>query len=112
MATQKGKVKLRTGESYRPKEDRFMYRWTDVNGKRHSVYASTIGELREKEQLIQRDILNGVIHTDMTVADLYTKWIKLKVNLKPNTFYSYQALYTNHIEYTAGDMLTYGTVCI
>lgn len=98
MATQKGKVKLRTGESYRPKEDRFMYRWTDVNGKRHSVYASTIGELREKEQLIQRDILNGVIHTDMTVADLYTKWIKLKVNLKPNSFYSYQALYTNHIE--------------
>lgn len=97
MATQKGKIKLRTGESYRAKEDRFMYRWTDANGKRHSAYASTIGELREKEQQIQKDTLNGMIYSDMTVAQLYEKWIKLKTNLKPNSLHGYKMMYTTQI---------------
>ena len=43
----KGKV-LKEGESQR-KDGLYQYRWTDKFGKRHSVYAGSLKELREKE---------------------------------------------------------------
>ena len=43
----KGKV-LEKGESQR-KDGSYMYRWTDISGKRKTVYANTLNELREKE---------------------------------------------------------------
>ena len=98
MATHKGKIKLRTGESYRQKEDRYMYRWTDQNRQRHTIYASTIGELREKEQAIQKDILNGIISTNLTVAELYDKWRLFKSNLRPSSLSTYDIVYKNHLQ--------------
>lgn len=50
----KGKV-LKEGESQR-KDGLYQYRWTDKFGKRHSVYAGSLKELREKE----KDILINV----------------------------------------------------
>lgn len=55
----KGRV-LRDGESYRPKERRYMYRYTSIDGKRHAVYAADLNELRQKEEKIQRDIAGGI----------------------------------------------------
>lgn len=49
---------LRTGESQR-KDLTYMYRFNDANGKRRTIYASTLQELREKEQKINDDIANG-----------------------------------------------------
>ena len=48
----KGRV-LKEGESQR-KNGMYDYRWRTSNGKRHSVYAKTLEELREKEKAIQR----------------------------------------------------------
>ena len=39
---------LRQGESQRA-NGKYDYRWTDKLGKRHSIYADTLDELREKE---------------------------------------------------------------
>ncbi len=54
----KGRV-LREGESQR-KDGTYDYRWRTSNGKRHSVYARTLEKLREKEESIQRDKVNGI----------------------------------------------------
>lgn len=53
----KGKV-LKEGESQR-KDGLYQYRWTDRAGKRHTVYAGDLKELREKEKKIQDSILSG-----------------------------------------------------
>ena len=43
----KGRI-LRTGESQR-KDLIYQYRYTDIRGKRQTVYSSDLKELREKE---------------------------------------------------------------
>ncbi len=48
----KGKV-LQKGESQR-KDGTYMYRWNDLYGKRRTVYAKTINDLREKELEIEK----------------------------------------------------------
>lgn len=55
----RGRV-LRVGESQN-KQGRYCYRWTEpVTGKRGTVYALSLVELREKEQQIQKDIQDGI----------------------------------------------------
>lgn len=44
----KGRL-LRTGESQR-KDLTYMYRYTDMRGKRQCVYADDLNKLREKEK--------------------------------------------------------------
>ena len=49
--TDKERKVLRKGESQR-KNGMYDQRWTSKDGKRHSVYAGTLEELREKEEKI------------------------------------------------------------
>lgn len=42
---------LKTGESQR-KDSLYQYRYTDNLGKRQTIYASTLAELRQKESEI------------------------------------------------------------
>lgn len=89
----KGRV-LKEGESQR-KDGSYDYRWRTIQGKRHSVYAKTLEELREKEQEIQRDKNDG-IRTEAkntTLNDIFDLWIKLKKGLKDNSFQNYQYMY-------------------
>ena len=57
MSTKKGRrldkdrVTLRKGESQRA-DGIYDYRWSTPDGKRHAIYASTLEELREKEEQI------------------------------------------------------------
>lgn len=52
---------LRTGESQR-KDFIYQYRYTDVLGKRQTIYASTLQELREKEKTVQKETDDGTMH--------------------------------------------------
>lgn len=47
-------VRLRTGEIQR-KTGSYMYRWTDKLGKRNTIYAATLEDLREQEEQILVD---------------------------------------------------------
>ena len=80
----KGRV-LRDGE--RRKGNGYEYRWTDRFGKRHSVSAATLNDLRQKEnELVKRSDLE--ISRDvrkMTLNNLYALWKKTKKGIKPNT---------------------------
>ena len=37
-----------------------MYRYTDLDGSRKTIYTSNLNALREQEKLIQRDIDDGI----------------------------------------------------
>ena len=54
----KGRI-LRTGESRR-KDLIYQYRYTDIRGKRQTVYSSDLRELREKEKEIQKQLDAGI----------------------------------------------------
>lgn len=67
---------LRSGESQR-KDGLYMFRFTDIRGKRHYVYAPTLDELRKKEKEVQRDMDDEIDYAagEMTVTaltELYT----------------------------------------
>lgn len=90
---------LKEGEYQRP-NGTYEYKWRDRRGKRHSVYAKTLAELREKEFDVLRDILDGVKEDrkKLTINDLYHRWEQLKRGLKDNTFQNYRYMYTQFVE--------------
>lgn len=59
---------LKEGEVQRA-DGRYMYRWTDYFGKRKTIYAPTLNELRKKEQKVQVDLYTGIHCSDMTLND-------------------------------------------
>ena len=95
----KARVVLRKGESQR-KDGKYDFRWTSPDGKRHSIYAATLEELREKENDIQRDSLEGIKAEAryVTLNDVFALWAKVKRGLKDNTFQNYLYLYRQFVE--------------
>ncbi len=90
---------LREGESQRA-DGTYDFRWRTKNGKRHSVYAATLEKLREKEDEIFRDKMDG-IKTDAkntTVNDMFELWLVIKKGLKDNTFQNYKYMYKTFVE--------------
>lgn len=94
----KGRV-LKEGE-YQRASGTYEFKWSDKRGKRHSVSAPTLEELREKELYVLRDILDGIKseNNNLTINDLYYSWLQLKRGLKDNTFANYQYMYTQFVE--------------
>lgn len=95
----KGRV-LRDNESYRSNDGLYMFRWTDKLKKRHSVYARTLEELREKEEKIMRDLRDGIRVGDnnITIDDVYEMWKKDKVGIKETTYRNYVYMYEHFIQ--------------
>ena len=81
----KGRL-LRTGESQR-KDLTYQYRYTDVTGKRRTVYASDLQELRKKEKAIQKDAEDGINYCEgnVTVIELLERYIALKQGVRHAT---------------------------
>lgn len=95
---------LNNNESQR-RDGRYAYKYTDVFGKVKFVYSWKLVStdttpkgkkddlsLREKEKLIQKDILDGIDTTskNMTVMELVEKYVSQKRNLKYLTEVSYK----------------------
>lgn len=85
----KGRI-LKDGESYRS-DGRYMYRYTDIRGNRKCIYAQTLSELREKEQLIQRDLQDGIDYAagSITVLALVERYIPQRQGVRYNTKVGY-----------------------
>ena len=93
----KGRV-LKENETQR-KDGTYQYRWRTSDHKRHSIYAPTLEELREKEQTVLKDKSDG-IRTDaqkVTLNDVYDLWVQLKKGLKDNTFQNYKYMYEQFV---------------
>lgn len=85
----KGRV-LRAGESQR-KDLIYQYRYTDIRGKRQTVYSSDLKELREKEKEIQKHLNDGIDYAagQTTVIALLERYIGLKQGVRYNTRVGY-----------------------
>ena len=55
----KNRTVLKKGESQR-ENGTYAYRWQTADGKRHTIYAKTLNELREKEDEVSKDIQDGI----------------------------------------------------
>ncbi|WP_053982725.1 tyrosine-type recombinase/integrase [Niameybacter massiliensis] len=95
---------LKDGE-YQRANGTFEYKWRDKRGKRHSIYAKTLEELRNKEADVLKDVLDGIRadKKDFTINDLYKLWIQLKRGLKDNTLQNYKYMYTQFVESEFGN---------
>lgn len=76
-----------------------MYRYTDANGKRHSIYAKTLAELRIQERQIVRDKneLDQYVTTGASVNFVFDRYVSMKTNLKQNTRSNYMYIYDKFI---------------
>ncbi|SCJ24373.1 Integrase [uncultured Butyricicoccus sp.] len=85
----KGRV-LRTGESQR-KDLIYQYRYTDIHGKRQTIYSSDLKELREKEKKIQAWVDEGLDYAagNVTVTQLVERYISIKQGVRYNTKVGY-----------------------
>lgn len=90
---------LKEGE-YQRANGTFEYKWRDRIGKRHSIYAKSLDELRNKEIGDLRDALDGIRSdgSEITINELYGLWVQLKRGLKDNTFSNYKYMYTQFVE--------------
>ena len=83
--------KLKEGESWR-KDGRYSYRYTDIrSGKRLTVYAKDLPELREKEKQIMKAIDDEIVPRggEMTVLELVKKYLLQKTGVRHNTEANY-----------------------
>lgn len=94
----RGRV-LKVGESQN-KQGRYIYKWTDAAGTRNTVYATTLVELREKEQRIQRDIQDGISSTsaNMTLNQLFNLYMNTKSNIRETTRVLYLTYWSANIK--------------
>ena len=82
---------LRAGESQR-KDGTYMYRYTDVRGKRVCAYARTLEDLRVKEQTIQKELNDGIDYAagKIIVLDLLKRYLATMTGVHYNTKVEYQ----------------------
>ena len=86
----KGRI-FRSGEGQRPNKT-YFYRYHRNGDKKWCyVYAPTLEELRQKEEVIQRDLLDGIDYAggEITVAELVDRYINLRLGLKENSMRAY-----------------------
>lgn len=100
----KGRV-LKTGERQR-EDGTYEFRQTTRGGKRRSVYASTLDELRKLEDQMVVDRVAGIRVNagEITLDKLYGIWKDTKRGLKDNTFQNYMYLYVTFVSPKIGKM--------
>jgi len=100
----KGRI-LKNGEIQRS-NGTYEFRYTDKSKTRHSIYAKTLEELRNKENEIQRDILDGIDISagEITVSQLVARYMGLKRDLGPNSLRAYSSAINRIAESDFGNM--------
>lgn len=95
----KGRV-LRKGESFRTKDEMYVYTYSDPFGKRRYIYAKDLIKLREKEEQLQRDQLDGINsyvagNTDLNY--IFDRYMATKNDLRISTKSNYLVIYDRYV---------------
>jgi integrase len=101
----KGRV-LKTGENQRSNGS-YQYRYKDIFGNYQYVYAKDLVTLREKEEHIFRDRLDGISYKSgkISLNQLFDDLMNRKKNLRDSTRKNYYSMWDNNIRESAiGDM--------
>lgn len=95
----KGRI-LHKGESYVETKRLYRYTYTDAFGKRKSIYSVDLVKLREKEQELFRNLIDGIdvyVAGTATVNYVFDRYIATKSELKSTTVWNYTYTYNNYI---------------
>lgn len=87
---------LKNGESQRTQDGRYVYTYTNSVGKRTYIYALTLEELREKEENLIRNQLDGIKPYKDGKEDLnflVDRYMATKNNLASSTYANYMYMY-------------------
>lgn len=100
-------INLKTGE-YERKDGRYEYRWTDqASGKRQTIYANSLVQLREKELDIERDIFDGIRtsaeNKKMTLNNAFDRHMSI-LQIENSTRSNYIGLWSRHVVDNIGTM--------
>lgn len=91
----KGRV-LRKGETQRSCDGKYVYTYTDPEGKRRSIYSKDIMELRQREEKLIKDQLDGLdayAAGNSTVNFVFDRYISTKSELRGTTMRNYKYMY-------------------
>lgn len=100
----RGRV-LRKGESWREKDKRYTYTYTDPLGRRKWIYATDLMILREKEKKLMKDQLDGLDQYaagKATVNNTFDRYISTKYDLRDTTRSNYLYTYNKFVRETFG----------
>ena len=95
----KGRV-LRKGETQRSCDGKYVYTYTDPEGKRRSIYSKDIMELRRREEQLVKDQLDGLdvyAAGNSTVNFVFDRYISTKSELRGTTRTNYIYMYNRFI---------------
>ena len=94
----KGRV-LRKGETQRSRDGKYVYTYTGPDGKRRSIYSKDILKLREREDKLIKDRLDGlnVSAALNTVNRVFDRFISLKSGISDDTKKFYIYMYNHYI---------------
>ena len=95
----KGRV-LRKGETQRSCDGKYVYTYTDPEGKRRSIYSKDIVTLREREAKLVKDQLDGLdIYTagNATVNFVFDRYMSTKSELRATTRRNYTYMYEHFV---------------
>ena len=96
---------LRKGEVQRTSDKRYMYTYTDPLGRRKFIYANDLTQLREKEEKLLKDQLDGLdiyVAGKATLNETFDRYISTKYNLRESTRSSYIYTYDHYVRETFG----------
>ena len=96
---------LRKGEVQRASDKRYMYTYTDPLGRRKFIYANDLTQLREKEEKLLKDQLDGLdiyVAGKATLNETFDRYISTKYNLRESTRSSYLYTYDHYVRDTSG----------
>ena len=96
---------LRKGEVQRTSDKRYMYTYTDPLSRRKFIYANDLTQLREKEEKLLKDQLDGLdiyVAGKATLNETFDRYISTKYNLRESTRSSYLYTYDHYVRDTFG----------
>ncbi len=91
---------LRKGEIYRESDGRYAYGYVDPYGKRKFIYSKDLKKLREREEKLFKDQLDGLNVYVMGKASLnfvFDRYISTKCELRETTYTNYTYMYDRFV---------------
>lgn len=91
---------LRKGEIYRESDGRYAYGYVDPYGKRKFIYSKDLKKLREREEKLFKDQLDGLNVYVMGKASLnfvFDRYISTKSELMETTYTNYTYMYDRFV---------------
>lgn len=91
---------LRKGETQRKSDLSYVYAYTDPFGKRRYIYARDLRTLREKEDKLKKDQLDGLdvyAAGNATLNFVYDRYMSTKYDLRKTTRSNYNYMYNHFV---------------